>query len=135
MATHATCRFQVTGWDEKPYSEIEGLPKLTRASVTQSYSGEIEGEGSVEYLMVYLDDGTASFVSLERVTGRLGERSGSFMLQGSGTDDGTAARLTSSVVPGSGTGELRGLRGQARFVAARHENQVEVSFEYEFNES
>jgi hypothetical protein len=38
-------------WDEKPYNEIEGESKLTRASVTQTYQGDIVGEGTVEYLI------------------------------------------------------------------------------------
>ena len=41
----------VNEWDEKPYNEIEGEPKLTRASVTQTYQGDIVGEGTVEYLI------------------------------------------------------------------------------------
>ena len=41
----------VNEWDEKPYNEIEGEPKLTRASLTQTYQGDIVGEGTVEYLI------------------------------------------------------------------------------------
>ena len=54
-------RFEIKAWDENPYNEMEGAPKLNRASVTQSYSGDIEGEGRVEYLMVYGEGGSASF--------------------------------------------------------------------------
>src|SRR5919204_3112810 len=109
MATHATARFEIKSWDEDPYNEIEGLPKLTRASVTQSYRGDIDGEGKAEYLMVYGEDGSASFVGTERVVGRLGERSGSFVFQGSGVFEAGVARCSWRVVPGSGTDDLRGL--------------------------
>ncbi len=111
MSTQATATFQVKSWDEKPYNEIDDGPKLTRVSVTKSFSGDIEGEGTLEYLMIQRDDGSASFVGLERVVGRVGDRSGSFVLQHLGTYEEGTAKATFSVVPGSGTADLRGLRG------------------------
>ncbi len=131
MSTRATGRFEVKRWDEQPYDEIEGGPKLTRASVTESWHGDIEGEGSVEYLMMYRDDGSASFVRVERVVGRLGDRSGSFVLQGSGTFEGGMAKGTWLVVRGCGTGELRGLRGEGGFVAP-HGPQGSITLDYQF---
>jgi len=133
MSAHATASFTVKSWDEKPYNEIEGAPKLTRASVTYSYQGEIEGEGASESLMVYRDDGSASFVGLERVVGRIGGRSGSFVLQASGTYDQSTgtARGALVVAPGSGAGELRGLRGKGEFVAT-HEPPGSITLDYDF---
>jgi len=108
----ANARFAIKTWDEKPYSEAEGLPKLTRASVTKTFSGDLDGEGRVEYLMVYRSDGSAAFVGLERITGRLGGRTGSFVLQRTGVFEGGQAKESYSVVAGSATGELDGLTGQ-----------------------
>jgi len=108
----ANARFAIKTWDEKPYSEAEGLPKLTRASVTKTFSGDLDGEGRVEYLMVYRSDGSATFVGLERITGRLGGRTGSFVLQRTGVFEGGQAKESYSVVAGSATGELDGLTGQ-----------------------
>ena len=105
-------RFAIKSWDEKPYSEGAGLPKLTRASVTKTFTGDIEGEGQVEYLMMYRSDGSASFVGLERIVGRIGTRSGTFVLQRSGVFENGQAKESYSVVGGSGTGELAGLRGE-----------------------
>jgi hypothetical protein len=68
--------------------------------------------------MFYREDGTASYAGLERIVGRLGERSGSFVLRANGTFEDGAARTTVQVVDGSGTGELRGLRGTGTAVAA-----------------
>ena len=122
MTTHATSTFEVKSWDEKPYDEVAGSKiKLTKASVRQSFHGDIEGEGQVEYLMAYCDDGTASFVGLLRVAGMLGNRSGSFVLQTAGTDDGNATKATWFVVPGTATGDLVGLRGEGGFSASRTE--------------
>jgi len=131
MSTHATGTFEQKSWDEKPTQEIEGLPKLTRASVTQAFQGDIEGAGNVEYLMVYPDDNSASFVGLQRVVGRIGGRSGSFVLQVSGTFEGGLVQASWFVVPGSGTGDLLGLRGEGGFVAP-HGPKAEITLDYDF---
>jgi Protein of unknown function (DUF3224) len=107
----ANARFAIKSWDEKPYSEGPDLPKLTRASVTKSYTGDIEGEGKVEYLMMYRPDGSAAFVGLERIVGRIGGKSGAFVLQRMGVFENGQAKETYTVVPGSGSGELGALRG------------------------
>ena len=75
MKNIANSRFSITGWDEKPYSEGQDLPKLTRAAVTKTFTGDIAGEGHVEYLMMYASDGSATFVGLERIVGRVGRES------------------------------------------------------------
>ena len=111
MKQTANARFAITSWDEKPYSEGQGLPRLTRAAVKKTFTGDIEGEGHVEYLMMYRPDGSATFVGLERVTGRVAGKSGSFVLQRIGAFEGGQAKESYSVIPGSGTGELRALRG------------------------
>src|SRR6266478_5545536 len=41
MKTHAKATFDVKAWDEKPYNEMNGLPKLTRVTVTKSYQGDV----------------------------------------------------------------------------------------------
>lgn len=135
MSTHATARFEVKTWDEKPYNEVAGLPRLTRASATELFHGDIEGEGAAEYLMTYRDDGSASYVRVERVIGRVGTRSGSFVLQGSGGYDHSTrtAECTWFVVPGTGTGDLRGLRGAGGFVAKHTDYpNVPITLDYAF---
>ncbi len=111
MKQNANARFAIKSWEEKPYSEGADLPKLTRASVTKTFTGDIEGQGHVEYLMMYRTDGSATFVGLERIDGRIGDKTGSFVLQRTGAFEGGLAKETYSVVPGSATGDLRGLAG------------------------
>jgi hypothetical protein len=60
---NAEARFAITKWDEQPSGGEPDLPKLTRAIVSKRYSGDIEGDGRVEYLMMYRPDGSATFVS------------------------------------------------------------------------
>lgn len=111
MTKSANARFAIKRWDEKPYSEGQDQPRLTRASVTKTYTGDIEGEGQVEYLMMYRSDGSASFVGLERVVGRIGGKTGTFVLQRTGIFEHGQAKESYSVIPGSATGDLQGLLG------------------------
>jgi hypothetical protein len=133
MATRATVTFEGKHWDEQPFSEIEGGPKLTKASVTNIYHGDLEGEGSLEYLMVYTTAGPVDFVGYERIVGRIGDRAGSFVLQHTGTYADGTANATYAVVPGSGTGALTGLRGQGT-MAASHAPSSPFPFEYDIDE-
>jgi len=72
MKQAANTRFAIKAWDEKPRSVGPDLPKLTRASIAKTYSGDLAGEAQVEYLMMYRSDGSAAFVGLERVVERIG---------------------------------------------------------------
>jgi hypothetical protein len=130
MRTTANARFAITTWDEKPYSEGLDQPRLTRASVTKTYTGDIEGEGRVEYLMMYRSDGSAAFVGLERVVGRIGGKSGAFVLQRTGVFESGQAKESYSVIPGSATGELRGLLGDGNS-AVGHGKEHPFTLDYE----
>jgi Protein of unknown function (DUF3224) len=131
MTTQANGRFEVKQWDEKVYRDAEGGGKLSRASVKQRFEGDLQGEGAVEWLMCYRDDDTADFVGLQLVDGRIGNRAGSFVLRNAGTFDGKEAKGSWTVVPGSGTGELRGLRGEGEFTAPLG-GQPSISLDYDF---
>ena len=130
MKQTAHARFAIQSWDEKPYSEGLDQPKLTRASVTKTYSGDITGEAQIEYLMMYRDDGAATFVGLERIVGRMAGRTGSFVLQRTGVFEDGQAKESYSVIPGSGTGELAGLQG-AGTSAVGHGLEHPFILEYE----
>ena len=114
-------------WDETPWSD---QPKLTRATVTRTFTGDIEGEGHVEYLMMYRSDGSAAFVGLEKVIGRIGGRAGTFVLQRTGVFEDGEAKESYSVVPGSATGELEGLRGDGSS-AVGHGTEHPFTLDYE----
>ena len=131
MKSHAAATFKVKAWDEKPYNES---PKLTRATVQYEYHGDIEGDALSESLMVYGQDGSASYVTLDRIVGTLAGKAGSFVLQGSGTYSPTAgkAKWAAFVVPGSATGDMRGLRGNAEFFAT-HASPGTFTLDYEFD--
>ena len=127
---NANARFAIKSWDEKAYSEGQDLPRLTRGKVTKTFTGDIEGEGQVEYLMMYRGDGSATFVGLERFVGRIGGRTGTFVLERSGVFENGQAKESYSVIPGSATGELQGLRGDGRS-AVGHGTEHPFSLNYD----
>jgi hypothetical protein len=124
--------FSLKAWDEKPYNELVGELKMTRSSVAYAYQGDVEGESTLDYLMVYRADESGSFVGLERVIGRVGGRSGSFVLQHTGTFNKTDVDSTFFVVPRSGTGELTNLRGKGKIELFGHAERYPMIFEYDF---
>jgi hypothetical protein len=127
MAT-ASGSFSITSWDEQPYEEHGGGVKLTRASVTQAFTGDLEGEGAVQWLMYYREDGTASFVGLQRVAGTLAGRQGRFVVRDVGAFEGGVARGEWTIVDGSGADDLVGISGQGRFQAGE---QATWSLDYD----
>lgn len=133
MTTHATGTIQVKTWEETPYNEVDGGPKLVQVAVTETFSGDIEGEGEVTFLQVVRGDGSASFVGVERVTGSVGGRSGTFVLQDQGSLEGGKVKGTWFVVPDSGTGDLQGLRGHGGFEAALGQH-ASITLDYSFDQ-
>ena len=118
MSTHATGTFEIETWDEEPYDEREGA-RLTRTRLTKTFHDDVEGESTAELLTAYAAaEGSAAYVSFERVVGRVHGRSGSFVLHHTATSAGSSSERSAawSVVLDSATGELRGLRGEARII-------------------
>lgn len=107
--------FQVTGWDEKPYSEDSDGVKLTNAKVTQTYTGSIEGQSQVQYIMAHNSDKSAAFVGMEKVTASINGKSGSFAIQHNGKFENGVASSNFVIVTGSGQGELSGIEGSGSF--------------------
>jgi hypothetical protein len=135
MGKRITGTYMVKSWDEKtwdgiPWDQVPGS-KVTHSIVGQAFSGGIEGEAACQQLVAYSGDTYASFVGLHQFTGSLEGRSGSFVLQSSGTYADSTARATWFVVPGSGTGELAGLSGQGSYTAG-HQDYPNVPYELEY---
>lgn len=125
----------ITGWSEwaeQLFGAAEGTPTLTRTSVRSTYAGDITGESVSEGVMVYLPDGTARYTGLERITGTIGGRSGSVVVEARGVFAEGTATTTLTVVPGSGSGELAGIRGSGGYVAGARAEVPGVRLDYSF---
>jgi hypothetical protein len=111
MALHASGTFVVR---LQPHSlaDAGADASLGRMTIDKTFIGDLEATGKGEMLTAGSPDkGSAGYVAMERVSGTLHGRSGSFALQHSGTMNGGAFELTINVVPGSSTGALEGLSG------------------------
>jgi len=113
----ATGKISVKTYDPTTYDQPDDGPTLIRIHVEEEFSGDIDGQGVVEFLQAQVAENAASFVGIERVTGRIGDRSGTFLLQDHGTLTGVTVSGNWFVVRGSGTGALTGLRGEGGFTA------------------
>jgi Protein of unknown function (DUF3224) len=83
-----------------------------------------------ELLTCQAAEDAAGYVASEVVAGTLAGKTGSFVIQHGGTIDGTTTTPFGYIVPGSGTGELVGLRGSAEF--RHHGNDAVLTLDYEF---
>ena len=110
----AKARITVQGSQARPYDQTTG-PALVEVRLTETFNGDLEGDSPVRALQVVRDDQSACLVSMQRFRGKLGGRQGTFVLQGSEVVENGKIRATWSVVPGSGTGGLSGLRGEGGF--------------------
>lgn len=129
--TRANAVITVRTYEPAAYDEQAEGPVLSRIHVAESFSGDIAGDGVVEFLQAARADGSSSFVGIERVTGAVAGRSGTFLLQDAGTVDGDIVSGDWFVIPGSGTGELAGMRGEGGF-RANLGKDAEVYLDYWF---
>ena len=110
MTKHASGTFEV-----KLNPQVDdkvGDPTVGRMSIDKEFHGDLEATSKGEMLTAGTAiKGSAGYVAIERVSGTLHGRSGTFVLQHSGTMTRGAPHLTISVVPDSGTGQLEGLAG------------------------
>ena len=114
MRTRALARITVRNSEATLYDQ-SSKPALIDVHLTETFSGDIEGDSEVRALQTLRDDKSASMVSVQRVRGKLGGRAGTFVLQGSEVVANGRIKATWFVVPGSGTGDLVGLRGEGGF--------------------
>ena len=110
----ATAKITVQSSDATPYDQ-DASPVLMEIRLHETFAGDIEGKSPVRALQVRRSDHSASLVSMQRFRGKLAGRQGTFVLQGSGTVENGKIKATWFVVPGSGTGDLTGLRGEGGF--------------------
>jgi Protein of unknown function (DUF3224) len=125
----AVASFSNETYEEETYDDRDGTA-LGRTHITRSFEGGFEGRSTAELLTARTEDGSAAYVAFDRISGRLEGREGSFVLEHHGTVSAAGAAVAGMVVPGSGTGELRGLSGEGQ-IAVDEEGTHELILEYE----
>jgi hypothetical protein len=130
MASNASGTFQVKLTPQSPDDKAPGST-LGRFSIDKHFVGDLEATSQGQMLSASSDvEGSAGYVAIERVTGTLHGRRGSFVLQHTGTmskKDGF--QLSVTVVPDTGSGELLGLAGRMtiRIIDGKHLYEFEYS--------
>jgi len=110
MIQHASGSFDV---QLTPQAPEDGNTSLGRMTIEKQFHGVLDAVSHGQMLAVQTNiKGSAGYVALEVVNGSLAGRKGTFALQHSGTMDRGQPQLSVTVVPDSGTDELRGLSGK-----------------------
>ena len=113
-----------------PQEDTSGDPLLSRMILDKTYLGDLEGTAKGQMLAAGTAvKGSAAYVAIEKVSGTLNGRAGTFILQHVGIMNRNAPQLTITVVPDSGTGDLQGLSGNMTIIIAP-DGKHSYDFEY-----
>jgi Protein of unknown function (DUF3224) len=128
VMTRANGTFDVKVAPLPAYDTTEGTT-LGRMSIDKQYHGDLEGAARGEMLtgMTSVKD-SGVYVAVERFTGTLSGRRGSFVLHHTGIMERGAQKLTVTVVPDSGTGQLTGLTGTLNIIIADGKHLYEFDY-------
>ena len=111
---HGTFEVQIAPQPTDAYTDATTLGRMT---IDKQFAGDLVGTGKGQMLTgMGTVKGSAAYSAIERVTGTLGGRRGSFVLQHTGIMTGAGQSLTITIVPDSGTEELAGISGTLRII-------------------
>lgn len=128
MTHHARGTFEVQ-LTPQPLADEGADLSLGRLAIAKVFAGDLAGSSRGEMLSARTAvEGSAGYVAIERVTGTLRGRAGSFVLQHSGTLTRGVQQLTITVVPDSGAGELVGLAGTMSLQIADGVHAYDLAF-------
>jgi len=97
-----------------PYNRDEGAG-IARMSIDKQFHGALDATSKGEMLSAMGNvKGSAGYVAIERVSGTLAGRKGSFTLQHNATMTRGEPYLNIIIVPDSGSGDLVGLSGSMK---------------------
>lgn len=121
--------FEVKTTPQKEAEDV-GDPSIGRLSLTKQFSGDLEGisKGQMLGSQSKAVPGSGGYVAMERFTGTLNGRKGSFVLQHIGTMQGGKFDLNVSVVPDSGSGELTGISGKMKIIIDGSKHSYEFDY-------
>jgi hypothetical protein len=129
MTQHAKGPFEVKILPQKPDSDVAEAAKLGRMSIDKQFHGDLDATSKGEMIAAQTEvKGSAGYVAMERVTGTLKGRKGSFVLQHSATMNRGVPELSITVVPDSGTGELTGLTGKMNIIITDGKHSYEFDY-------
>jgi uncharacterized protein DUF3224 len=131
MSTRAVATFENLAEEQTPYDTPDEGPTLFRATIQRRFQGDLVGESVAALLICPSAPDQVGYVGADRFVGRMGEREGSFVFQHGGAIERGVLRPFGYIVPGSGTGDLRGLRGEAS-ISVSAAGAHTLTLEYDF---
>ena len=124
MTTHASGTFEVKFEQEETVDKAAGIARMT---IIKQFHGDLEATSKGEMIATMEPNRSGAYAAIERVTGTLNGRTGSFVLLHNGTMTTEGQHLSVTVVPGSAKGDLEGLAGKMAI------NIVDKNHNYEFD--
>jgi len=116
-------------FDVKLTPQSSGDESIGRLIIDKEFHGDLEATSRGELLAAGTEiTGSAGYVAVEKVTGKLNGKTGSFILQHSGTMTRGEGQLTVTVVPDSGTGDLVGLSGRMAIIITDGKHAYEFDY-------
>jgi Protein of unknown function (DUF3224) len=110
--------FKVISWDENPTQEINEESKITRATVKQTYTGDVTGESTVHYTMYYPSQTISMFIGIEHFNGKIGDKSGELVLEHKGEFEEGVAK--SDFITLYGTDDMKELQYTGNYITRDH---------------
>jgi Protein of unknown function (DUF3224) len=127
MTQHAAGTFEVKVTPLEPAFKFDDNA-LSRMSLDKQFHGDLEAISKGEMLAAGSHKGSGGYVAMERVSGSLHGRTGTFVLQHSGTMTNGSYQMQVNVVPDSGTGQLAGLSGAMTIIIKDGQHSYDFSY-------
>ena len=123
--------YKTTHWNELEYSQVEQGPGLTVAETERTMEGGIQGKAILRYSVVHMSDGSNLVTGHMSVSGRIGDREGSFVVEDNGMGNADKASGTWKIISGSASADLVGLKGAGSWKWEKGNESVAYTLSYE----
>ena len=128
---NATAAFTNDRYEEEPYGEGDEVER-SRVHIARTFTGDLEGTATAE-ILIAKSGGGGGYTGQDLITGTLGGKSGSFVIQHGGIMGPEGISNSGTIVPGTGSGELAGITGEGTLLADEEGNHT-LTLEYELPE-
>lgn len=123
--------FEVTATPDPSTDEVDGV-SIGRVRFDKTFAGPLEAKSKVDFIGVRTKvEGSAGYAGVERITGALEGKRGTFVVLHQGLIERGQQSLTLIIVPDSGTGELAGIHGKMaiRIEGGQHYYELDWALE------
>jgi len=127
----ANTKIKIKQMEITPFAENAEGPKLSTGNFTLTYDGDLKGEGILRELWLFHSDSYGEVYGLERITGSIAGKQGSFITEHKGELKNGFLTKKIKIINGSGTGDLKGIHGETE-IHTGPQDEVPAVYEYSF---